>query len=158
MKIRLIASLAAVAALSLGGPAAAAEPAQTSPFQRLIDRQYVAWANADGAAYAADFTDDGDLITFSGALLHTKTQIAKDMQFYFDNYTKGSRLKFEGRLTARQLGPNTVIWITKGCPIRKGATDCTLDSKSIQTYVFQRERGQWKIASFQNTRIMVDQP
>jgi uncharacterized protein (TIGR02246 family) len=151
----MLVNMIAAVALS-ASPAVAAS--HSSPFQQIIDRQRAAWANADGAAYAAEFTDDGDMITFSGALLHTKARIAKDMQYYFDNYTKGSRLKFEGVQTARRLGAGTVVWITKGCPIRKGATDCTLDSKSIQTYVFQRERGQWKIASFQNTRIMVDQP
>ena len=120
-------------------------------FDKLHERQAKAWAEEDGAAFAATYTEQGDVVTFNGEHLHSREGIARGMQYYFDNYIDGSRIK---RLSekVRYLDRNTVVIIRSSCLTQGDVPDCRPDSHSTNTNLLVRRHGQWLQESFQNTR------
>ncbi|MFI6024554.1 SgcJ/EcaC family oxidoreductase [Amycolatopsis magusensis] len=146
---------AAVAVLLITAmPATAVEdhrPGDQAAFDRLHDRQAQAWADEDGAAFAATYTEDGDVVTFNGDHLHGREGIARGMQYYFDNFIDGSRIK---RLSeqVRYLDRNTALIVRSSCLTEGDVPDCRPDSRSTNTNLLVRRHGQWLQESFQNTR------
>ncbi|SDY81803.1 conserved hypothetical protein [Amycolatopsis xylanica] len=156
MRKLLVGMAVLVAATGIVTASAAAEPAghgDQAAFDRVRDAQITAWAKGDGAAFAATFTADADLITFNGDYLKTREGIAKGMQYYFDNFIKGSKIK---AITehVRYLEPDTVIIVRDTCLINAGEADCRDGSLSRNANVLVKQRGRWLQASFQNTRVV----
>ncbi|MGA6166143.1 SgcJ/EcaC family oxidoreductase [Amycolatopsis magusensis] len=146
---------AAVAVLLITAvPATAVEdhrPGDQAAFDRLHDLQARAWADEDGAAFAATYTEDGDVVTFNGDHLHGREGIARGMQYYFDNFIDGSRIK---RLSeqVRYLDRGTALIVRSSCLTQGDVPDCRPDSLSTTTNLLVRRHGQWLQESFQNTR------
>lgn len=161
----LVLLAAATVALTAGAaPAAAQAPADPTPtadgradalaaFARIRDQQADAWYREDGAAFAATFTPEADVVTFNGDHLRTREGIATGMQYYFDNFIDHTRL-----LTldehVRFAGPNLAVIVRTGCQLVPPSTTCRPDSLSRNTNVLVRRHGRWLQESFQNTRVM----
>ena len=64
------------------------EAAVRTLYQQLID----GWNQGSGTAFAAAFTEDGDLVAFDGTHFHGRAEIAPFHQELFDKWLKGSRL------------------------------------------------------------------
>lgn len=126
--------------------------ADQAAFNRLRAQQEDAWAHGDGAAWAATFTQDGDMVTFNGDHLHGHEQITTRMQHYFDTYLQGTRLLMLTEQT-RYVEPDTAIIVRTGCVLWNNETTCTDDALSVNTNVLVERHGRWLQTSFQNTRI-----
>ncbi|MCW6009031.1 SgcJ/EcaC family oxidoreductase [Micromonospora sp. CPCC 205371] len=167
MSTRRVGWLAALAAVVVTGlvPTAAAATRGTAPqavdehrrgdlaaFERIAKQQEAAWAAEDGAAFAATFTEDADLVTFNGDYLVTRQGIAADMQHAFDNYIPPSRImRLDEHI--RYVEPDLVIIVRKTCIINVGQDACRPGSDSRNTNVLRKRHGHWSQTSFQNTRI-----
>jgi len=57
----------------------------------ILDRLDAAWDAADGARFAAEFTDEADVINIFGEPYKGRADLARRMQFIFDELFKGSR-------------------------------------------------------------------
>jgi uncharacterized protein (TIGR02246 family) len=121
-------------------------------FERILKQQEAAWAAEDGAAFAATFTEDADLVTFNGDYLVTRQGIAAGMQHAFDNYIPPSRIV---RLDehVRFVEPDLAIVVRTSCIIDAGQEACRSGSHSRNTNVLRMRDGYWLQTSFQNTRI-----
>jgi uncharacterized protein (TIGR02246 family) len=121
-------------------------------FNQLRQRQEDAWARGDGTAWAATFTQDGDMVTFNGDYLHGRDGITARMQHYFDTYLQGTRLLM---LTehVRYTEPDTAVIVRTGCVLWADQTTCTDEALSVNTNVLVKRHGRWLQTSFQNTRI-----
>jgi uncharacterized protein (TIGR02246 family) len=156
-RIGLVAAVA-LAAVVMSGAAVAATPgapahhADQAAFDTLRERQEAAWARGDGAAWAATFTADGDMVTFNGDHLHGRAHIQRRIQHYFDAYLRGTRLLM---LTeqVRYTEPDTAIIVRTGCVLWNQETTCTDEALSVNTNVLVKRHGRWLQTSFQNTRI-----
>jgi uncharacterized protein (TIGR02246 family) len=125
------------------------EAAVRDVYQQLMD----AWNRGSGAAFAAVFTADGDLVGFDGTHLSGRQEIAAFHQRLFDKWLKGSRLV--GRVTdVRFLGPDAAMMHAVGGTVLRGKQAPAPERDSIQTLVATRQaEGDWRLAAFQNTRL-----
>ena len=110
-----------------------------------------AWNRGSGEAFAAAFTEDGDLIAFDGTHFKGRKAIAPFHQQLFDTHLKGTRLV--GEVTSvRFLSPNVALFHAIGGTIMRGKSKPSPERESIQTMVAVLRDGEWRLAAFQNTR------
>jgi len=130
----------------------------------LLRRVVDGWNRGDAEAMAAVFDDDADYIVFNGIQLKGRQQIALVHQQLFDTFLKGTRLggggQGEGDLgnTVRFLTTDVALVHSRGGVQRSGQSEPSPEQNSIQTFVVVKRKGQWSVASFQNTRIQSLQP
>ncbi|MBF6080568.1 SgcJ/EcaC family oxidoreductase [Nocardia cyriacigeorgica] len=119
----------------------------------LLDAQIEAWAAADGAAFAATFTEDAVFVSVIGEYIPGRAEIAATLQEGLNGFMKGTRMPEPEVLNLRFPAPDTAILITRsGRPVPPDTTPDP-DETSIQTRVAVRREGRWLFSSFQNTRV-----
>ena len=117
-------------------------------YQQLMD----GWNQGSGAAFAAAFTEDGDLVAFDGTHFHGRAEIVPFHQELFDKWLKGSRLV--GHVdSVRFLSPDIALMHAVGGTVLRGKSQPAPERDSIQTLVAVRQAGEWRLAAFQNTRL-----
>jgi uncharacterized protein (TIGR02246 family) len=110
------------------------------------------WNRGSGAAFAAPFAEDGDLIGFDGTHIKGRAEIAAFHQPLFATYLKGTRLV--GRVTSvRFLSPDVALMHTLGGTVKRGKAVPAPERDSIQTLVATKSGDTWRLAAFQNTRL-----
>lgn len=130
-----------------------AQPSTDEAAVRGLYRQLMdGWNQGSGAAFAAAFTDDGDLVAFDGTHLKGRQQIAEVQQRLFDRFLKGTRLVGDVE-HVRFLDSDTAVLHAVGNTIMRRKTRPSPARTSIQTLVAVRQGSQWRLAAFQNTRI-----
>jgi uncharacterized protein (TIGR02246 family) len=149
--VRTGAVIAAAAAALATGSAAGRHHDDQAAFDAILERQEQAWIDEDGAAFAATFHEDGDLVTFNGDHMAGREAIAEGMQYYFDGFIEGSRIHTLSE-QVRYVESDVVMIVRESCLINEGETACREDSRSTNTNVLTREHGEWLQTSFQNTR------
>jgi uncharacterized protein (TIGR02246 family) len=125
------------------------EAAVRALYQQLMD----GWNQGSGDAFAAVFTEDGDLVGFDGTHLKGRQEIAPFHQQLFDKWLKGSRLVGQVK-DVRLLHPDVALVHAVGGTVMRGKSEPSPERDSIQTLVATRQEGdQWHLAAFQNTRL-----
>jgi uncharacterized protein (TIGR02246 family) len=125
------------------------EAAVRALYQQLMD----GWNQGSGEAFAAVFTEDGDLVGFDGTHLKGRQEIAPFHQQLFDKWLKGSRLVGQVK-DVRFLSPDIAVMHAVGGTVMRGKSEPTPERDSIQTLVATRQEGdEWRLAAFQNTRL-----
>jgi uncharacterized protein (TIGR02246 family) len=150
--LTVLAAVALVTGTAVAPAAAKGEDPRTA-FARILQQQTDAWYEEDGAAFAATFTPDGDVVTFNGDHLRTRQGIAEGMQYYFDNYIDHTKLRTLDE-HVRFAGPDLAVIVRTSCQLVPPATECRPDSLSRNTNVMVKRHGRWLQESFQNTRIV----
>ncbi|NIJ11578.1 uncharacterized protein (TIGR02246 family) [Saccharomonospora amisosensis] len=122
--------------------------------EQLEQRQARAWADGDGPAWAATFTDDTDFVDWMGGRLHGKPAIEESFQQGFDTFMAGTRMSPAAERIVRFVTPDVALVITSGnCVLRPGETRCRPEDLSVQTKVAVRRAGNWLFTSFHNSRM-----
>jgi uncharacterized protein (TIGR02246 family) len=117
-------------------------------YERLMD----AWNHGDGAAFAAVFAEDGDLVAFDGTHLRGRAQIHASHQELFDRWMKGTRLV--GSVEhVRFVAPEVAVMHALGNTIARRRSRPARERASIQTLVAVRTADGWRLAAFHNTRV-----
>jgi uncharacterized protein (TIGR02246 family) len=128
-------------------PNAADDDAIRAIHQQMID----AWDASSGAAFAAPFTDDADVVAFEGTHLQGRQEITAFHQQAFDTVVKGSRLegevKFVRFLSSRLAVMHSVIRVTL-----PGYTAASPGRDSMQLYVVTNRDGEWRAEAVLNAR------
>jgi uncharacterized protein (TIGR02246 family) len=124
------------------------EAAITALYQRALD----GWNEGSGAAFAAAWADDGQLIGFDGTQLKGRAEIAAFHEPLFTTYLKGTRLVGSVR-DVEFPAPDVAVFHADGRTIMAGASEPTPERDSIQTMVAVRRAGAWELLAFQNTRV-----
>jgi uncharacterized protein (TIGR02246 family) len=115
------------------GQATTDETAVRGLYQQLMDD----WNQGSGDAFAAAFTDDGDLVAFDGTHLKGRAQIAAAQQRLFDKFLKGTRLVGSVE-QVRFLGPETAVMHAVGNTVMRRKSTPSPERASIQTLVAVR--------------------
>jgi uncharacterized protein (TIGR02246 family) len=111
-----------------------------------------AWNSGSGEAFAAVFTEKGDLIGFDGVRFKGRQEIAPFHQRLFETFLKGTRLI--GQVTdVRFLSPEVALMHACGGTVLRGKSKPAPERDSIQTLVATKRDGKWRLAAFQNTRV-----
>jgi uncharacterized protein (TIGR02246 family) len=124
------------------------EAAVRALYQKLMD----GWNRGSGAAFAAAFMEDGDLVAFDGTHFEGREEIAPFHQELFDKWLKGTRLVGQVK-DVRFLSPDIALMHAVGGTVMRGKSEPSPERDSIQTLVAIRRDGEWRLAAFQNTRI-----
>ena len=124
------------------------EAAARAVYQQFMD----GWNRGSGAALAAVFTEDGDLVGFDGTHFKGRQEIAPFHQQLFDKWLKGSRLVGHVK-DVRFLSPDVALMHAVGGTVMRGKSEPVPERDSIQTLVATRQDGEWHLAAFQNTRL-----
>src|ERR671911_3177885 len=127
----------------------AEEAAVRALYQQLMD----GWNQGSGDAFAAVFTEGGDLVGFDGTHLKGRQEIAPFHQQLFGKWMKGSRLVGQVK-DVRLLHPDIAVMHAVGSTVMRGKSEPVPERDSIQTLVATRQEGDdWRLAAFQNTRL-----
>lgn len=154
--LSLLAMVAAVAALP---PArlAAQSPGEAA-IREVEARQASAWNRHDAAAYAALFTEDGDVVNVAGWWWRGRAEIEAKLAGAFAYTFRESTLTITG-VDVRFLTPDVAVahvrWTMTGQRMPPGMPD---PGRGIQLQVLTRRGGRWSIASFQNTNSVPERP
>jgi uncharacterized protein (TIGR02246 family) len=127
-------------------------PADEAAVRGLFQQLIVGWNRGSGADFAADFTEDGDLVAFDGTRFKGREEIAPFHQQLFDKWMKGTRLVGQVQ-DVRFLSPDVALVHAVGSTIMKGKRKPSPERDSIQTLVATRQNSGWRLAAFQNTRV-----
>jgi uncharacterized protein (TIGR02246 family) len=124
------------------------EAAVRALYQELMD----GWNRGSGDAFAAAFTDDGDLVAFDGTHFKGREEIAPFHQELFERWMKGTRLVGEVK-DVRFLSDEVALMHAVGSTVMRGKSEPSAERDSIQTLVAVRQDDKWRLAAFQNTRV-----
>ena len=131
-----------------------ANPAEEAAVRALYGELMDGWNHGSGEAFAAAFTEDGDLVAFDGTHFEGREEIAPFHQELFDKWLKGTRLV--GRVKdVRFLSPDVALMHAVGSTVMRGKAAPSPERDSIQTLVAVRQNAQWRLAAFQNTRLRI---
>jgi uncharacterized protein (TIGR02246 family) len=129
-----------------------ANPADEEAVRGLYRELMEGWNRGSGDAFAAAFTEDGDLVAFDGTHFRGRGEIAPFHQQLFEKWLKGTRLV--GRVEdVRFLGPDVALMHAVGSTVMRGKSEPSPERDSVQTLVATKEDGEWRLAAFQNTRV-----
>jgi uncharacterized protein (TIGR02246 family) len=127
------------------------DPADANAIRTLVNRMCEAWSRGDAVAYADCFSNDSDYVTFNGMHLHGRRENADLHHALFRGVLKGTKVS-PSIESLTFLSQDIALIHTVGSGARRGRTDSGI-RKSIQTLIVVKLDGDWRIRSFQNTRI-----
>jgi uncharacterized protein (TIGR02246 family) len=115
----------------------------------------VGWNTKSGALFAKSFAADADYVVVNGMHIRGREAIAQGHQRIFDTIYKNSTVTISIK-QIRFLRPDVAVVHVQGVnKVRQGEE--TREMNAMITLVLTKEKGEWKIAAFQNTQIAPDQ-
>jgi len=121
-------------------------------------RQQEAWNRHDARAYAALFTDDGDVVNVVGWWWKGRSDIETNLTGAFSVVFRDSTLKItdvQVRFLASDIAVAHVRWSMEGSKTPPGIPE---PREGIQIQVLQKRDRAWRIAAFQNTNSLPETP
>lgn len=128
--------------------------ADEAALKKVLTGMAEAWNRGDGAGYAAPFLEDATYISYDGQLAEGRQVIQDVHQMLFDGPLKGSRMDDSNHQEPRIrfLTDDSAVIISTGGASIDGGSPTDPDRASIVTLTAVRKDGEWRLASFQNTR------
>lgn len=160
---RLLPVLIALAACALNSPARAsfvpgtttAAAADEAAVRENVRQMETGWNAKSGALYAKPFADDADYVVVNGMHLRGREAIEKSHQYIFDTVYKNSTLSVSVKQIRFLRTDVAVVHVSGNNRVRQGAE--TIEMVGTLTLVMTKEKGEWKIVAFQNTRVLAEQ-
>jgi len=151
--------LAALAALAPGAHAqetAALKAGDEAAVRESVRQMEAGWNTKSGAAFAKPFAEDADYVVINGLQLKGRDQIDKGHQQIFDTIYKDSSLALTLK-QVRLLRPDVAVaHVAAHLKARLG--EQTQENDAIITLVLTKDKGEWRIAAFQNTGVTAGRP
>ena len=123
------------------------------PYDAHIRALYVqfldGWNRRSGAAVAAGFADDGDIIGFDGTHHRGRLSIAADLRQVFGSHQTPTY--FGVVRSVRPMAPGVAVLLAHAGMIPAGSNDFDPDLHTVHTLVAVDEGSRWKISLFQAT-------
>ncbi len=121
--------------------------------REAVRQMEAGWNTKSGAAFAKPFAEDADYVVVNGMQIKGRDAIDKGHQRIFDTIYKDSSLA----LTLKQvrfLRPDVAVaHVAARLKVRHG--EQTQEGDAIITTVLTKDKGEWRIAAFQNTGVSV---
>lgn len=150
----VVAAAAMVTLIDINGALAAdaqgADPRAVTT--AVLARLDAAWNAADGAAFAAEFTLDADIINIFGVHFQGRADIAKRMQLIFDTIFKGSTHRERTLEMTRTLSQGLILAVSSATvDVPSGPQAPRMVNR--QTFVLVEDAGRWRIRHWHNTLV-----
>jgi uncharacterized protein (TIGR02246 family) len=108
------------------------------------------WNRRSGAAVAAGFADDGDIIGFDGSHHRGRLSIAADLRQIFGSHPTAAYVGVVR--SVRPMAPGVALLLAHAGMIKPGENDFDPDLHTVHTMVAVDEGGgRWRISLFQAT-------
>ncbi|HEX6372824.1 MAG TPA: SgcJ/EcaC family oxidoreductase [Longimicrobium sp.] len=117
----------------------------------VLRRLEEAWNAADGAAFAAPFTDDADFVAIRGDHHRTREAIAAGHQAIFDTIYRGSTIHYS--LTHARPLTDDVILVHASQTMDAPSGPLAGAHGATATLVLVRAPDGWKVTAFHNTLV-----
>lgn len=158
---RFLCVLTALVACAIQSPARAwgmpgTNAADEAALRENVRQMETGWNTKSGALYAKPFAADADYVVVNGMHLRGREAIEKGHQHIFDTFYKNSILKVSVK-QIRFLRPDVAVVHVQGNNKTRLGEE-TRETNALITLVMTKEKGDWKIAAFQNTQILPEQP
>lgn len=124
----------------------------------LEARQADSWNHHDGAAYAALFTPNGEVVNVVGWWWKGRAEIATKLKAAFAFVFREATLTItdvQVRFLSHDIAVAHVKWTMVGAKTPPGLPE---PRAGIQLQVLRRVHGNWLIESFQNTNSVPERP
>lgn len=154
-------ALAAFVACALYAPAQDSVRSNASAGDEAAIRENVrqmedGWNTKSGALFAKPFAADADYVIINGMQIKGRDIIDKGHQRLFETTFKNSILSLSVK-QLRFLRPDiAVVHVAGHNKIRQGEE--TREGDATITLVMTKDKGEWKIAAFQNTEVATEKP
>lgn len=153
-------TFAAIVASALYAPAqqtatTSANAADEAAIRENVRQLESGWNTKSGALFAKPFAQDADYVVINGMQLKGQDIIGKSHQRIFDTFYKDSAIS----LTVKQvrfLRPDVAVAHLSG-HLKVRQAEETRESEAVITLVLTKDKGEWKIAAFQNTGVATGQ-
>lgn len=116
--------------------------------QELFDRIYRAWADGDGAAFAADYLPDA-VVAMPGVLHLDRAAVQSSMSAGFAGPLRGSR-GIDEPISVRVHGDTAIVVSSAGI-LMPGETDLPAERRKVATWVLTATDDGWRVAAYINT-------
>lgn len=116
----------------------------------VFDRLTRAWAGGDAAAFAAEFTENADYVTWFGGYYRGRADIEAVHVPVFEKWQKGTRL--DGDIVSVRFPTPDVALVHGLGAVVKGKRRRTARNTKVNLFVMVREGADWRIAAFHNTK------
>lgn len=111
-----------------------------------------AWNAASATRFAAEFSDDADLINIFGDHFSGRAEIEKRIQSIFGTIYKGSTHRSRKLEAARYLSPDTILALSSNeIAVPAGPLAPVLQNR--QTFILTKSGDTWRIRHWHNTAI-----
>jgi uncharacterized protein (TIGR02246 family) len=117
----------------------------------LLERMRHAWAAGDGAAYAAEFTEDARYVAATGIRTVGREAIAQSHQKIFETFFKGTWLGRNYPAEFQPVSPDAVLVHASGAVLFPGEEERRVPPNGLLTMLVIRHGETWRVASFSNT-------
>ena len=153
----LASSLLSFASINASGqinrpPARLIDTAAAGIASPILTRLDSAWNAGDGVRFAAEFTNDSDVINVSGTHLRGRSDIASQMQSIFNTVFKSSVHRSRTLELARYLADSIIIVVSSSV-IDVPAGPLAPQATSRQTFIVMNKDRIWQIQHWHNTPI-----
>lgn len=133
---------------------AKANAADEAALRENVRQMEEGWNTKSGSLFAQPFATDADYVVINGMFIQGRDAIAKGHQGIFDTIYKDSTLKLSVK-QLRFLRPDVaVVHVTGHNKFRRGEE--TRETDAIITMTMTKDKGEWKIAAFQNTQVIAN--
>lgn len=146
----LVLALAALAACALHA-SAQASAGDEAAIRENVRQMEAGWNTKSGALFAKPFAEDADYVIINGMQIKGRDAIEKSHQQIFDTIYKESTISLSLK-QVRFLRPDVAVVHVTGHN-RNPRPEGTRESDAVITLVMTRDKGEWKIAAFQNTQV-----
>ncbi|MDA3648834.1 SgcJ/EcaC family oxidoreductase [Saccharopolyspora indica] len=118
----------------------------------LMNRYVAAWNAGDGQAFGAAYAPEATHVTFDGALLRGRTEIAGVHSQLFGTFLRGSRIELQVE-DLRLVTDDVAVLHTSGGILEAGDTALSADRRSMNTMIAAKHADGWALTTVQVTRI-----
>jgi len=117
----------------------------------IVEQLETAWNNSDSVGFAVPFAEDADFVHILGGHFTGRASIEAGHRTIFDTIYKGSAIKFTIEKVRFAASEVAIVFIFSTLTIRQPKMPPQLNARP--TMVLQRQDGDWKIVTFQNTLV-----
>jgi uncharacterized protein (TIGR02246 family) len=107
------------------------------------------WNRRSGAAVAAGFADDGDIVGYDGSHHHGRLAIAAHLRQVFGSHPTQTYVGIVR--SVRPIAPDVVLLLAHAGMIPPGGDDLDPRLHTVHTLVAAEEGGRWRISLLQAT-------
>jgi uncharacterized protein (TIGR02246 family) len=113
------------------------------------------WNAKSGASFAKPFAEDADYVVINGMRIKGREAIAAGHQGIFDTIYKDSTLTLSVK-QVRFLRPEVAV-VHVAAHLKATQNGQAQEGDAVITLVMTKDKGEWKIAAFQNTGVAAGQ-